>query len=115
MSPQSTEVVLNGAFASLFAIICGFLVIRRLLSFPLLPAYGYIALTFVSTFALVAVGQKILTDRIFKSSVYRCNGHDHRISRVFLLRKSSMGTNDDRCGPRRHACGQAAKVARGLR
>jgi lipopolysaccharide/colanic/teichoic acid biosynthesis glycosyltransferase len=60
MSPQSTEIVYNGALASLLAIVCGFLVVRRLLSFPLLPAYGYIALTFVSTFALVAVGQKIL-------------------------------------------------------
>ena len=60
MSPQSTEIVTNGAFASLLAIVCGFLVIRRLLSFPLLPAYGYIALTFASTFALVAAGQKIL-------------------------------------------------------
>ena len=60
MSPQSTEIVLNGALASLLAIISGFLVIRRLLSFPLLPAYGYVALTFVSTFALVAVGLKFL-------------------------------------------------------
>ena len=60
MSPQPTETVLNGALASLLAIISGFLVIRRLLRFPLLPAYGYVALTFVSSFALVAVGLKLL-------------------------------------------------------
>jgi lipopolysaccharide/colanic/teichoic acid biosynthesis glycosyltransferase len=60
MSLQSSEVVLNGALASLFAITSSFLVIRRLLSFPLLRTYGYIALTFVSSFTLVAIGLKFL-------------------------------------------------------
>jgi lipopolysaccharide/colanic/teichoic acid biosynthesis glycosyltransferase len=60
MSPQASEVVFNGALASLLAIIAGFLVIRRLLSVPLLQSYGYVALTFVSSFALVAMGLKIL-------------------------------------------------------
>jgi lipopolysaccharide/colanic/teichoic acid biosynthesis glycosyltransferase len=60
MSGQPNEVVFNGALASLLAIISGFLVIRRLLSFPLLPAYGYVALTFVCSFALVAIGLKFL-------------------------------------------------------
>src|SRR5262245_44791849 len=56
MSGQPIEVVFNGAFASLLAIIPSFLVIRRLLSLPLLPSYGYVAATFVTSFALVAVG-----------------------------------------------------------
>jgi lipopolysaccharide/colanic/teichoic acid biosynthesis glycosyltransferase len=60
MSHQSSEVVFNGALASLLAITSSFLVIRRLLSFPLLRTYGYIALTFVSSFALVAIGLKFL-------------------------------------------------------
>ena len=60
MSSQPGEVVFNGAFASLFAIISSFVVIRRLLRFPLLQAYGYVALTFVSTFVLVAIGLKFL-------------------------------------------------------
>jgi lipopolysaccharide/colanic/teichoic acid biosynthesis glycosyltransferase len=60
MSPQPTEVVFNGALASLLATIPSFLVVRRLLGFPLLPSYGYVALTFVSSFALVAVGLKFL-------------------------------------------------------
>src|SRR5262245_30508991 len=60
MSPQAIDIVSNGALASLFAIIAGFLVIRRLLGVPLLQSYGYVALTFVSSFALVAVGLKFL-------------------------------------------------------
>jgi lipopolysaccharide/colanic/teichoic acid biosynthesis glycosyltransferase len=60
MSPQAMEVVFNGALASLLAIIAGFLVTRRLLSVPLLQSYGYVALTFVSSFALVAIGLKFL-------------------------------------------------------
>jgi lipopolysaccharide/colanic/teichoic acid biosynthesis glycosyltransferase len=60
MSMQPGEAVFNGVLASLLAIISGFLVIRRLISFPLLPSYGYVALTFVSGFALVAVGLKYL-------------------------------------------------------
>jgi lipopolysaccharide/colanic/teichoic acid biosynthesis glycosyltransferase len=59
MSSQSTEVVGNGALASLLAILSGCLIIRRLLSFPLLPAYGYVALTFVSSFAATALGLKV--------------------------------------------------------
>ena len=55
MSPQEGNVALNGALASLFAIILSFFIIRRLLSFPLLRTYGYIALTFVSNFIGVAI------------------------------------------------------------
>src|SRR5262249_8288526 len=60
MSAQDIDVVSNGALASLLAIIAGFLVTRRLLGVPLLQNYGYVALTFVSSFALVAVGLKFL-------------------------------------------------------
>src|SRR5262249_53551499 len=60
MSPQPIDVVSNGALASLLAITAGFLVIRRLLGVPLLQSYGYVALTFVSSFALVAIGLKFL-------------------------------------------------------
>jgi len=55
MSRQDENVALNGALASLFAIILSFLVIRRLLRFPLLRSYGYIALTFVINFSIVAI------------------------------------------------------------
>src|SRR5262245_24437570 len=60
MSYRDIDVVSNGALASLLAIIAGFLVTRRLLSVPLLQSYGYVALTFVSSFALVAIGLKFL-------------------------------------------------------
>jgi lipopolysaccharide/colanic/teichoic acid biosynthesis glycosyltransferase len=58
MSVQNENVTLNGALASLFAIIFSFFVIRRLLSFPLLRTYGYIALTFVSSFCIVAIAMR---------------------------------------------------------
>src|SRR5439155_10191451 len=60
MSYRDIDVVFVGALASLLAIIAGFLVIRRLLSLPLLQSYGYVALTFVSSFCLVAIGLKFL-------------------------------------------------------
>jgi lipopolysaccharide/colanic/teichoic acid biosynthesis glycosyltransferase len=61
MSAQDNiDVVSNGAVASLLAIIAGFLVIRRLLGVPLLQSYGYVALTFVSSFAVAAIGLKFL-------------------------------------------------------
>jgi lipopolysaccharide/colanic/teichoic acid biosynthesis glycosyltransferase len=60
MSYRGIDVVSNGALASLLAIIAGFLVIRRLLGVPLLQSYGYVALTFVSSFILVAIGLKFL-------------------------------------------------------
>src|SRR5262249_5866141 len=60
MSGQPEGAVVNGVLASLLAIISGFLITRRLISFPLLPSYGYVALTFVSSFALAAVGLKFL-------------------------------------------------------
>src|SRR5262249_6768247 len=60
MSPQAIDVVSNGAGASLLAIIAGFLITRRLLGVPLLQNYGYVALTFVCSFALVAIGLKFL-------------------------------------------------------
>jgi lipopolysaccharide/colanic/teichoic acid biosynthesis glycosyltransferase len=55
MSQQNGDVALNGALASLFAIIFSFFVIRRLLRFPLLGSHGYIALTFVINFCVVAI------------------------------------------------------------
>src|SRR5262245_60578592 len=60
MSYRDIDVVSVGALASLLAITAGFLIIRRLLGVPLLQSYGYVALTFVSSFALVAVGLKFL-------------------------------------------------------
>jgi lipopolysaccharide/colanic/teichoic acid biosynthesis glycosyltransferase len=60
MSYRDIDVVSNGALASLIAIIAGFLVIRRLLGVPLLQSYGYVALTFVCSFILVAIGLKFL-------------------------------------------------------
>src|SRR5215831_5867884 len=54
MSRQEGDVAANGAIASLLAIIASFVVIRRLLSFPLLRSYSYIALTFFSSFIIVA-------------------------------------------------------------
>ena len=58
MSRQEGDVAFTGALASLFAIIFSFVVIRRLSRFPLLRTYGYIALTFISSFAVVAIGLK---------------------------------------------------------
>jgi lipopolysaccharide/colanic/teichoic acid biosynthesis glycosyltransferase len=55
MSRQDEDVAFNGALASLFAITFSFFVIRRLLRFPLLRTYGYVALTFVVSFSMVAI------------------------------------------------------------
>jgi lipopolysaccharide/colanic/teichoic acid biosynthesis glycosyltransferase len=55
MSRQDGDVALNAALASLLAILFSFVVIRRLLKFPLLRSYGYIALTFVINFCMVAI------------------------------------------------------------
>jgi lipopolysaccharide/colanic/teichoic acid biosynthesis glycosyltransferase len=55
MSQQDANVALDSALASLVAIIFSFLVIRRLLRFPLLHNYGYVALTFVISFSIVAI------------------------------------------------------------
>jgi lipopolysaccharide/colanic/teichoic acid biosynthesis glycosyltransferase len=55
MSQQDANVAIDSALASLVAIIFSFLVIRRLLRFPLLHNYGYIALTFVISFSIVAI------------------------------------------------------------
>src|SRR5262249_42861755 len=52
MSQQPVEIAFNAALASLLAIIMGFVIIRRLISFPLLRTYGYVALTFVSSFTI---------------------------------------------------------------
>jgi hypothetical protein len=60
MSRQDWTVALNGAEASLFAIVLSFFIIRRLLRFPLLRTYGYIALTFVSNFCVVAIALRFL-------------------------------------------------------
>jgi lipopolysaccharide/colanic/teichoic acid biosynthesis glycosyltransferase len=58
MHRQEGDVAFNAAFASLLAIIISFVVIRRLLGLPLVRTYGYIAMTFVSSFAVVAIGLK---------------------------------------------------------
>jgi lipopolysaccharide/colanic/teichoic acid biosynthesis glycosyltransferase len=58
MTRQEGDVAFNGASASLLAIVVSFLIIRRLLKFPLLRTYSYVALTFVSSFALMASGLK---------------------------------------------------------
>jgi hypothetical protein len=42
MSRRDWNIALNGAEASLFAIVLSFFIIRRLLRFPLLRTYGYI-------------------------------------------------------------------------
>jgi lipopolysaccharide/colanic/teichoic acid biosynthesis glycosyltransferase len=58
MSPQGEDIAYNTASASLLAIVFSFVIIRRLLSFPLLQTYGYVALTFASSFSVVAIGLK---------------------------------------------------------
>ena len=58
MSRQDGDVAFNAALASLLATILSFVAIRSLLDFPLLPTYGHIAMTFVSSFAVVAIGLK---------------------------------------------------------
>jgi lipopolysaccharide/colanic/teichoic acid biosynthesis glycosyltransferase len=55
MSEQDWNVASNGALASLFAIIFSFFVIRKLLRFPLLRTYGYVALTFTISFCSLAI------------------------------------------------------------
>jgi lipopolysaccharide/colanic/teichoic acid biosynthesis glycosyltransferase len=60
MSRQYEDVALNGASASLLAILLSFTIIRRLLKLPLLRAYGYVALTFLGSFLIVAVILKFL-------------------------------------------------------
>ena len=60
MSRQDADVAFITASASLVAILIGFVITRRLLSYPLLPTYMYVAVTFVSTFILVATGMKFL-------------------------------------------------------
>lgn len=58
MSRQSEGVASETALAALLAMICGFVVIRRVLNFPLLRTYSYVALTFIATFALIAITLK---------------------------------------------------------
>jgi lipopolysaccharide/colanic/teichoic acid biosynthesis glycosyltransferase len=58
MSRQDGYVALNAALASLLAIIISFVAIHRLVSLPLLRTYGYVTMTFVSSFAIVAIGLK---------------------------------------------------------
>jgi lipopolysaccharide/colanic/teichoic acid biosynthesis glycosyltransferase len=58
MSRQEPDVAFNAAFASLLAIIISFAVIRRLIRFPLLSTYNYVAVTFIISFAIVAIGLK---------------------------------------------------------
>ncbi len=60
MSRRDEDVAFTTASASLLAILIGFVVTRRLLSYPLLRTYMYVAMTFVSTFILVATGLKLL-------------------------------------------------------
>jgi lipopolysaccharide/colanic/teichoic acid biosynthesis glycosyltransferase len=58
MSQQDGAVAAHGSVASLLAIVIGFVVIRRLLSFPLLRTYGYVAMTFIGSFLVMAIGLK---------------------------------------------------------
>jgi lipopolysaccharide/colanic/teichoic acid biosynthesis glycosyltransferase len=58
MSRQDGDVAFHAAVASLLAIVISFVIIRRLLRFPLLRMYSYVSLTFVSSFAVVAIGLK---------------------------------------------------------
>jgi lipopolysaccharide/colanic/teichoic acid biosynthesis glycosyltransferase len=58
MSRQNPDIACNAAYAALFAIICGFAIIRRLLSLPLLRTYNYVAGTFITSFVVMAVGLK---------------------------------------------------------
>jgi lipopolysaccharide/colanic/teichoic acid biosynthesis glycosyltransferase len=55
MSQQDGDTAFNTAFYSLVAIIASFLIIRRLLRLPLLRAYSYVALTFLSCFLVMAI------------------------------------------------------------
>jgi lipopolysaccharide/colanic/teichoic acid biosynthesis glycosyltransferase len=55
MSPQTADTAVNTALTSLFAIIISFAIIRRLLSFPLLRTYHYVALTFICSFVAAAI------------------------------------------------------------
>jgi lipopolysaccharide/colanic/teichoic acid biosynthesis glycosyltransferase len=58
MSRQEADVASNAAVASLVAIIISFAIIRRLLKFPLVPTYNYVAMTFIISFAIIAMGLK---------------------------------------------------------
>src|SRR6266550_775953 len=58
MSRQDESVVFDTGVAALLATIGGFIMIRRLLTFPLLGTSMYAALTFMGSFALVAMGLK---------------------------------------------------------
>jgi lipopolysaccharide/colanic/teichoic acid biosynthesis glycosyltransferase len=55
MSRQGGDVAMNGALATLIAIIIGFFIIRRVLAIPLLGSSGYFTLTFVIDFLAVAI------------------------------------------------------------
>lgn len=59
MSRQSESVVLDTALATLVSIICSLSITRRLLGFPLMRSRSYVALTFVTSFALMAVLLKV--------------------------------------------------------
>src|SRR5262249_35277392 len=84
MSYRDIDVVSNGALASLLAIITGFLVTRRLLSVPLLQSYGYVALTFVSSFALVAIGLKFLRIKFSSPQFFLAMGMITGLSELFF-------------------------------
>jgi lipopolysaccharide/colanic/teichoic acid biosynthesis glycosyltransferase len=58
MSRQVGKDVFDTATAAFFAIICSLVVSRRLLFFPLLRTSTYVAVTFLASFALVAVCMK---------------------------------------------------------
>jgi lipopolysaccharide/colanic/teichoic acid biosynthesis glycosyltransferase len=60
MSQQNGDIALNGALASLFAILASFFVIRHLLKFPLLRTYDYIVLTFAINSLGVAIALRFL-------------------------------------------------------
>lgn len=60
MSRQQGNVLVNSAIAASFAITCSLTVTHRLLAFPLMQSRTYVAITFASCFALVAVALKVL-------------------------------------------------------
>lgn len=60
MSQQPKDVIFDTGLAASFATICSLAMTHRLLAFPLMQSRTYIAVTFLSVFALVAVALKVL-------------------------------------------------------
>jgi hypothetical protein len=110
MSRQDGNVAWNGALASLFAIIFSLFFIRRLLRFPLLRTYGYVALTFATSFSMMAIFLRFFRIDFSKSAVFPWDGDDHGSGRAVFPCLPPMGAvpHGGRAG--RVECGQAAKT-----